>query len=70
MLSLIVESRQKDSLKFLRKNNYLPGVVYGKEIKGLPIKVGYQDFEKIYKKAGESTIINLKSKEQRAKSKE
>jgi large subunit ribosomal protein L25 len=62
MLSLIVESRQKGSPKFLRKNNYLPGVVYGKEIKGLPIKVGYQDFEKIYKKAGESTIITLKVK--------
>lgn len=44
----------------LRKEGFLPSVIYGHNFKSLPIQIKYSDFEKIFKKAGESTLINLK----------
>jgi len=62
MLILSAETREKRGKRsnILRKNNYLPAIVYGEEIKSLPIKVDYKNFEKVWKAAGEGTIINLK----------
>ncbi|HOK35405.1 MAG TPA: 50S ribosomal protein L25 [Candidatus Pacearchaeota archaeon] len=58
MLSLTVEPRLKSEK--VRKENFLPGIVYGKDVGNMLIKLPYVDFEKIYKKAGESTVINLR----------
>src|SRR3990167_2875239 len=44
----------------LRKDGFLPSVIYGHNFKPLPIQIKYSDFEKVFKKAGESTLINLK----------
>jgi large subunit ribosomal protein L25 len=44
----------------LRKDGFLPSVVYGHNLEATPIQIKYIDFEKIFKKAGESTLINLK----------
>src|SRR3989338_5396440 len=44
----------------LRKDGFLPSVIYGHNFKPLPIQIKYSDFEKVFKKAVESTLINLK----------
>jgi large subunit ribosomal protein L25 len=62
MLFLTVEPRLESKLKIVREKKFLPAVVYGKDVGSLAIKLPYVDFEKIYSKAGESTIINLKCK--------
>lgn len=48
------------SLKSLRKEAFLPSVVYGHNFETVPIQIKYTDFEKVFKRAGESTLINLK----------
>jgi len=48
------------SLNSLRKEGFLPSIVYGRNFKPIAIQTKYKDFEKIFKKAGESTLINLK----------
>lgn len=75
MLSLNAQfrSQEKRELKKIRKENFLPGVIYGKSsTDNLSVKVFYLDFEKIYSRTGKSTIINLRVKdgEQRLTSKE
>lgn len=63
MLSLNVEPRLKiEKPKKIRKEKFLPGVVYGKDVGSISIKLPYIDFEKIYSEAGKSTVINLKYK--------
>ena len=37
----------------------IPGVVYGPKQESLPLAVNQQTFEKLFREAGESTIINL-----------
>jgi large subunit ribosomal protein L25 len=41
------------------KSTSIAGVVYGRKFPSTPIVVDRKEFEKIYKEAGESTIINL-----------
>lgn len=45
--------------KGLRKNGHIPAVLYGHNVKNQNLAVSLSDFEKVLKKAGESTIINL-----------
>jgi len=44
----------------LRHKGLLPGVLYGPKQKSLSLQVDQKDFEKVYKQAGENTLINLK----------
>lgn len=44
----------------LRKNGLVPAVVYGSGIKPRHLAVKYLDLEKIYRQAGESSLIDLK----------
>jgi len=46
-------------VKPLRRGGFLPGVVYGEKVPSQPISVPYKDFEKVYREAGESTIVEL-----------
>ncbi|MBI2121492.1 MAG: 50S ribosomal protein L25 [Candidatus Sungbacteria bacterium] len=46
-------------VKPLRKDGFLPGVVYGEGVASRPVSVPYKDFDKVYREAGESTIIEL-----------
>jgi len=48
-------------LKTARERGKLPAILYGKKIEPTPIFVDLKEFNKIWKKAGESTIIKLKS---------
>ncbi len=60
MLKLSANTREEKNNYKLRKEGILPAVVYGKDLRGLPLQLSLSDFEKVYKEAGESTIITLK----------
>lgn len=62
MLTLPVKIRQLKGKKnnHLRKNNILPAILYGKKLVSLPLEVDLKSFEKIYKEAEESSLVNLK----------
>jgi large subunit ribosomal protein L25 len=61
-LELKVEKRDtnKESNDSLRKEGFIPAVFYGRKEKSTSIKLKSGDFLKVYKEAGESTVINLK----------
>ena len=60
MLELKIKKREvSENLKKLRKNGILPAVFYGKKEKAEPISLQARDFKKIWKKAGETTVITL-----------
>lgn len=60
-LKLAVEKRKIEGkkVKKLRKEGILPANIYGKDIKSTAVQVKLLDFEKIYKEAGETGLIDL-----------
>ena len=48
-------------VKHLRKEGFLPAVLYGPKIAPSAVQVPYKEFERVYKDAGESSLINLKA---------
>lgn len=46
-------------VKSLRRAGFLPAVVYGEGVESQPISVPYRDFERVYREAGESTLVTL-----------
>lgn len=61
-VSLQFEKRDKKvSPHSLRKSGKLPAVFYGRKQAPSSISLSLHDFEKVWKKAGEHTIINLRS---------
>ena len=62
MLSLSAKIRKElgKKAKILRKKGILPGVLYGPKMKtATSIEINLKEFEKIYKAAGESSLISL-----------
>jgi len=61
MLILAAKIRKEvgKKVKVLRKKDILPAVLYGHKIKNLNLEVDLKEFEKIYKEAGESSLISL-----------
>jgi len=55
--------------KQIRKQGFIPAILYGRKIKNLALSVKAQDFEKVYQEAGESTLIKLKIGEDQDKAK-
>ncbi|MSR78891.1 MAG: 50S ribosomal protein L25 [Candidatus Taylorbacteria bacterium] len=53
----------KANLATLRQSGKMPAVYYGKKQKSTPVEVSAVEFLKVLKKAGESTIVTLKTKE-------
>ena len=47
------------SPKKLRQTDTLPAVIYGKGVENVMLQVNYQDFRKVYRKAGSNSIIDL-----------
>lgn len=61
MITLTAEKRDiKTKLENLREEGRLPAIFYGPKEKSTPITVSTIDFIKVYKKAGESSVIILK----------
>ena len=46
-------------VKRLRKEGVLPANIFGKKVKSTAIKVSLADFEKVYKEAGETGIVEI-----------
>ncbi len=61
MITLTAEKRDiKIKPKSLRESGKIPAIFYGPKEKSTPIAVSTIDFIKVYKKAGESSVIILK----------
>lgn len=62
MLSLVVEKRDVTGAKApaVRRSGNIPGVVYGTKKEAVAIQVNAKDFIKVYRDAGEATIVALK----------
>lgn len=60
-LKLKAEKRERVGKKFgkIRKSGQFPAIVYGHKEKSLPIFLDYIKFQKVFKEAGENTIIEL-----------
>jgi len=58
---LAVEKRKVLGKKVhkLRKEGFLPANIYGKGVKSLSVQIPYKDFEKVYKEAGLTGIIDV-----------
>ncbi len=62
MFELKAEKRDpKIKSDFLRKSGKIPAVFYGGKQKATPISISKVDFDKVWKKAGESTVITIKT---------
>ncbi|MEK7124694.1 MAG: 50S ribosomal protein L25 [Patescibacteria group bacterium] len=59
MISLVAKTREKGNVKALKKTGQVPAVVYGPKEKNLTLQVDEKDFMKIFKQAGESSLIEL-----------
>lgn len=49
----------------LRNDGKIPAVIYGSEIEPTILTIDYQEFEKVYKKAGGSALVKLKIGEEK-----
>ena len=61
MLTLSAKIRKElgKKVKSLRQQGILPAVLYGHKIKNLNLELDLKEFEKIYSKVGESSLISL-----------
>ncbi len=60
MFTLAAEKRDTSvDIKELRAGGKIPGVFYGAKTKSTPISISKIDFKKIWKEAGESSVITL-----------
>jgi len=61
MLTLSSKIRKEvgKKVKSLRQQGILPAVLYGHKIKNLNLELDLKEFEKIYSKVGESSLISL-----------
>jgi len=69
MISLSAKVRKNlgKKVKILRKKDVLPVVLYGPKIKNLNLEIDAKEFEKVYKEAGESSLVSLDIEGQKQK---
>ena len=64
-MDLTVEKREiQTKPKSLREKGILPAVIYGRKEESTPIAIDAKQFEKVFKAAGESTVLTLKGLDQ------
>ena len=64
MLELEIHKRDnvgKRQSKTLRDNDMIPAVCYGRKFKSTPISIKYKEFEDVFEKAGETSVIACKN---------
>lgn len=62
MIKLKAELREKDvKAEAIRKSGKIPAVFYGKKEDSTPISINSIDFQKVWKEAGESSVISLET---------
>lgn len=57
-VTLKASPRQEKVCK-VRRQGFIPGVLYGRQVKPVSLQVPYNVFKKLYEQSGESTIIDL-----------
>ena len=45
--------------KGINRDGKIPAVIYGAKVKNTPLEVSYGDFEKVYREAGENSLVDL-----------
>src|ERR1041385_2923962 len=60
MLTLEVTSRGQETPEDLRKKGAIPAVFYGPKEKSTAVSIDGRSLERVWKQAGETTIITLK----------
>ncbi|MFZ2523111.1 MAG: 50S ribosomal protein L25 [Minisyncoccia bacterium] len=64
MLTLDATKRDsKQDLALIRKEGNMPAVYYGKKTPSTPILVSQKEFVKVWRKAGESSVVSIKTPE-------
>ena len=64
MLTLEATKRDiKENLDKLRKEGKIPAVFYGKKTASTPISILHKEFVKVWHKAGESSVVSVKTPE-------
>lgn len=58
-LSSQVRTKTKKQTRAVRKEGFIPGVLYGPRIKTVSVQVPVKDFEKVYAEAGETSLVTL-----------
>ena len=60
-IQLSAQARKKMGKKnnSLQREGLIPGILYGRKITNQLVKVDKRDFEEVFKKAGESTLVDL-----------
>jgi large subunit ribosomal protein L25 len=58
-ISAKIRKATKKKVKALRNKGIIPAVLYGPKTKNTPIEINAREFEKIFKEAGESSLISL-----------
>jgi len=66
-LSAKIRKDKRKKVKNLRNAGILPAVVYGPKSETMSLELDYQAFEKIFKQAGESSLISLEIEGKKAK---
>jgi len=66
-LSAKIRKNLGKKVKILRKKDVLPTVLYGPKIKNLNLEIDAKEFEKVYKEAGESSLVSLDIEGQKQK---
>ena len=61
MISLSAKIRKDFSkkTKSIKKAGKIPAVVYGPGVKNFSLQIDYKDFQKVFKQAGESSLVEL-----------
>lgn len=60
MLTLSAKIRQKqEKPENLRRAGFIPAVLYGPDIQPLSLSISTKEFDKLYKEAGESTLLQI-----------
>lgn len=61
---LILNAQKREifgkKLRSWRKKGFIPAILYGHKIKNIPLLIQHRDFHQIFKKAGHSSLVDLK----------
>jgi len=63
METIILQAKAREitgkKVSELRNQDIIPAIIYGKSLKPINISLSSKDFEKVFKKAGDTTVIDL-----------
>lgn len=63
-LQAVLRNIEKDDVDTIRATGYLPAVLYGKGIVNQHLTISYPNFLKVYRSAGESSLVDLSIQDQ------